>query len=119
MKKGAPLIGTIVTLAIIGYFWFQVNEPFFNYKKEAETYVNSCVYKDLGIVAERFTGDVVYKKGEDVLVEVKFYLEGDSTCDGVYCVYFRSKYVSSCTEMLPSGFDCETRLDELKALFGI
>ena len=119
MKKWGSILGTVFALAIAAYCWIGVNDPFFNYEKEAETYVNSCVYKDLGITADRLSGDMVYKDGEDVLVEVKFYLEGDAACDGVYCVYLRNKHVSNCTEMLPSGFSSHSRLDEVKALFGI
>lgn len=91
-----------------------------DYEQEAEAYVNSCVYKELDVVPERFQSKIVYDEDDDVLVEVKFYLEGSSNNAGVYCVYFRSSdVVYNCTEMLPSGFDSKARLNELKALFGI
>ncbi len=92
---------------------------FFNYEKEAENYVKSQVYNELGGVVDRFDSDIIYKKGKDAIVEVKFYIDGEVPFDGVYCVHFRNRVQYGCTDMQMSGFDGQDHLEELKALFGI
>lgn len=86
--------------------------------EEAEDYVNQSVYKDLGIVAECFDSEIVYEEDGEYLVGVRYGLDSKDW-DGCYCVYLKGEYVVNCTTMLPSGFDFEEKLNELRALFGI
>lgn len=88
------------------------------YEEEAEKYVNQCVYRDLGIVAECFDSEVIFKDGDERLVAVRYGLDSKDW-DGAYCVYMKGEYVANCTTMLPSGYEFDKNLEELKALFGV
>ncbi len=114
-QKWIAVIGLMVTIGI----YLSTTGIFFNYEQEAENYVKSQVYNELGGVVDRFDSDIIYKKGKDAIVEVKFYIEGEVPFDGVYCVHFKNRVRFGCTDMQMSGFDGQEHLEELKALFGI
>ncbi len=84
----------------------------------AEKGVKSQVYKELGVVADRFDSEVIYKDGDDRLIAVKYAFD-DGDWGGAYCLYLVGEYVVNGTSMLPPGFDFDERLEELKALFGL
>lgn len=84
----------------------------------AEKYVNRSVYSSLGVVPNNFKSETIYRDGKKRLIEVKYGLDSNDW-DGTYCVYTNGEYVVNCTEMLGAGFDCESNLSEIKALFGL
>jgi len=86
--------------------------------EEAEERVNQSVYTDLGIVAECFDSEIIYEEDGEYLVAVRYGLDSRDW-DGCYCVHMNGEYAVGCTTMLPSGYDFDERLEELKALFGI
>lgn len=113
-KKGLGGILSSVLLIILLFNIFGCE----NYKEEAEKYVKQDVYRELGVVADKFDTEVIHKDGDERLVAVRYAVDGGDWM-GSYCVYMSGEYVRNCTTMLPSGYDFNEHLEELIALFGI
>lgn len=86
--------------------------------EDAEKMVNQDVYRNLGLVPERFDSEVIYKDGDERLIQVRYDLASDGW-DGTYCVYTLGKSASRCTTMMGATYDFEENLVETKALFGL
>lgn len=87
----------------------------------AEKYVNSRVYKTIGLVPESFSSEIIYEDEYDRIVAVKYGFDS-SADDGAYCVYVvdgGAPTAITSTDELPVGFDFEGRLDEIRAIFGL
>lgn len=88
----------------------------------AESYATSAFRKEMGFAADEVKGEVLYtgegqNESEVYLIAVKCYLERDVVAAyGVYCV---NGVRVNATKMLPSGYDFDDNLEDLKALFGI
>lgn len=87
-------------------------------KKTAESFVKKDVYSSLGIVADTFSSEVIYKNGSSRLIVVKFGV-GSKDWMGAYCVYTEGKRLSNSTTMMPPGYDFEENIEQSKALFGL
>ncbi len=87
-------------------------------EEAAEKYVNRSVYSSIGVVPTNFKSETIYRDGNKRIIEVKYGLDS-ADWDGTYCVYTNGEYVVNCTAMLGAGFDCESNLTEIKALFGL
>ncbi len=122
-KKKVSLLSLLpVIIAIISLIYiFGTSAGLFGGSKAeeaAEKYVNRSVYSSLGVVPTNFKSETIYRDDNKRLIEVKYGLDSRDW-DGTYCVYTNGEYVVNCTEMLGAGFDCESKLEELKALFGL
>ncbi len=126
MKKTITTIGAVLVI-ILSVVWifgdFDLIGGLFGTSdstciEAAEKGVKSQVYKELGVVADRFDSEVIYKDGNDRLIAVKYAFD-DGDWGGAYCLYLVGEYVVNGTSMLPPGFDFDAQLEELKALFGL
>ncbi len=115
IKNLIPKLASALLLVIIVFTLINING---NPTKEAEKYVKSDVYKQLGVVADDFDTEILCREGAKRLVAVKFSVDSGDWM-GSYCVYMDGKYVLNCTTMLPAGYEFDENLEELKALFGM
>ena len=123
-----PIIAFVICLSI----FTGGNIPFTSSGKKAaiesaETKAKQWVYKEKGLVAERFDSEVIYADGDKRLIVVRmaFDLPDDYPAENPYgylfsyCMYTDAKYVVNGTTIQDGDYDFESRIEELKALFGL
>lgn len=92
-------------------------------QENAEKYVNSTVYNQLGIVPEKLTSKQFYTEQDGqitrYLIIVKYYLDSNGNPDGSVCVYCSEYTVYNSTTIMPPDFLWEDHKQEVMALFGM
>ena len=111
----------IVLIVLIGSFF--VGGNLFTSESDAiesaEKMVNHEVYRYLGLVPERFDSEVIYKDGDNRLIQVRYSLDKSREWDGTCCVYTIGEYARNCTTIMGPGYDFKEDLAGTKALFGL